>query len=293
MLWRIGRFHFDFPRPPVVMGILNVTPDSFSDGGLFSDPERAVDRAWAILEEGAEMIDIGGESTRPGSKPIAPAEELRRILPVLERLVPRFPIPISVDTCKPEVAEAAIHSGASLINDIGAVMQVPRMWKAIADARVGYLVMHMQGTPQTMQLAPSYLEVVGEVGAFFADCLSRLEKSGVHPDQVALDPGIGFGKTVEQNLQLLTHLNVYSPLRRPLVIGVSRKSFLGEVAGGGPSYRLPAALACSLRAADQGCAIFRTHDVRETSQALWTWSALRQSALSQSTVSQSTVSQLG
>ena len=286
MLWRLGQFQFDFPRHPIVMGILNVTPDSFSDGGLYCDPERAVDRAWTMVEEGAEIIDLGGESTRPGAKPITPEEELRRILPVLERLVPRFPIPISVDTSKPEVAESAIRSGASLINDVGAVTQVPRMWQSIAGARAGYVVMHMQGTPLTMQLAPSYRDVVREVGEFFTDRLSRLESSGIDPSQVALDPGIGFGKTVEQNLQLLTHLNVYSQLLRPLLIGISRKSFLGEIAGGGPSNRLPAALGCSLRAADQGCSIFRTHDVRETSQAFRMWSALRQPARSESSVGQ-------
>lgn len=274
MFWRLGRFHFEFPRRSIVMGVLNVTPDSFSDGGFFEGPEAAAQRAWTMVEEGAEIVDIGGESTRPGAEPVGEAEELRRILPVLERLLPRFPVPISVDTRKPEVAKVAIDSGASLINDIGAAMQVPEMWEAVGKARVGYIAMHMQGTPATMQMAPSYQNVVTEVARFFEECLSDLEKCGVAPDQVGLDPGIGFGKTVQQNLQLLTHLNSYSHYRRPLVIGVSRKSFLGHFAGGGLSGRLPAALACSLRAADQGCAVFRTHDVRETVQALKMWEAL-------------------
>ncbi len=274
MEWRAKNFSFRFPRRPLVMGILNVTPDSFSDGGCFLDPGFAVDRAFRMLEEGMDILDLGGESTKPGAIPVEEREELRRVLPVLERLAGRFPIPVSVDTRKAQVAKEVLEAGASIINDIEATRGSESMWRAVADSGAGYVAMHMQGTPLTMQSQPTYGDVVAEIGAFFSEALVGLKEAGVDPEQVALDPGIGFGKTVDQNLKLLAGLEVYNRQRRPVVIGVSRKSFLGKIAGGDAGERLPAALACTVHAASQGCSVFRTHDVLETVRALRMWEAL-------------------
>jgi dihydropteroate synthase len=256
------------------MGILNVTPDSFSDGGNFLNPGSAADRAFQMVEEGADILDIGGESTKPGATPVGEAEELRRLLPVLERLAGQFPVPISVDTRKAGVAQVVLDAGASLINDIEAVRGSESMWRTVAAAGAGYVAMHMQGTPQTMQLDPTYGDVVSEVGGFFSETLTRMKQVGVEPEQVVLDPGIGFGKTVDQNLKLLTGLDAYRKYHRPIVLGVSRKSFLGKISGGGSGERLSAALACTLFTAARGGSVFRTHDVLETVRALRMWEAL-------------------
>jgi dihydropteroate synthase len=274
MEWRAKNLSFRFPRRPIVMGVLNVTPDSFSDGSHFLDPGSAVDRAFRMVDEGADMVDIGGESTRPGATPVGEAEELRRLLPVLERLGRQFPVPISVDTRKSTVARVVLEAGASLINDIEAARGSEAMWQTVASAGAGYVAMHMQGTPQTMQLAPTYGDVVAEINDFFSETLIQLKQIGVEPEQVALDPGIGFGKTVDQNLKLLTGLDAYKKHHRPIVLGVSRKSFLGKISGGESGERLSAALACTLFAASRGCSVFRTHDVLETVRALRMWEAL-------------------
>lgn len=274
MEWRGKNFSFRFPRRPLVMGILNVTPDSFSDGGFFLNPGSAVDRAYQMVEEGADILDIGGESTKPGATPVSEDEELRRLLPVLERLSRQFPIPISVDTRKAGVAQVVLEAGASLINDIEAGRGSESMWCTVAAAGAGYVAMHMQGTPQTMQLNPTYGDVVAEIGGFFSETLNGLKKAGIEPEQVGLDPGIGFGKTVDQNLKLLTGIDAYRKYRRPIVIGVSRKSFLGKVSGGDSGERLSAALACTLFATARGGSVFRTHDVLETVRALRMWEAL-------------------
>ncbi len=274
MEWRAKNFSFRFPRRPLVMGILNVTPDSFSDGGNFLNPGSAADRAFQMVEEGADILDIGGESTKPGATPVGEAEELRRLLPVLERLAGQFPVPISVDTRKAGVAQVVLDAGASLINDIEAVRGSESMWRTVAAAGAGYVAMHMQGTPQTMQLDPTYGDVVSEVGGFFSETLTRMKQVGVEPEQVVLDPGIGFGKTVDQNLKLLTGLDAYRKYHRPIVLGVSRKSFLGKISGGGSGERLSAALACTLFTAARGGSVFRTHDVLETVRALRMWEAL-------------------
>ena len=274
MEWRAKNFSFHFPRRPLVMGILNVTPDSFSDGGNFLNPGSAADRAFQMVEEGADILDIGGESTKPGATPVGEAEELRRLLPVIERLAGQFPIPISVDTRKARVAQAVLEAGASLINDIEAVRGSESMWRTVAEAGAGYVAMHMQGTPQTMQLDPTYGDVVSEIGGFFSETLTRMKQVGVEPERVALDPGIGFGKTVDQNLKLLTGLDAYKKYHRPIVLGVSRKSFLGKISGGGSGERLSAALACTVFTAARGGSVFRTHDVLETVRALRMWEAL-------------------
>jgi dihydropteroate synthase len=280
MIFRCRKFEFMFPRPRLVMGIVNVTPDSFSDGGQFFDHNSAVTLGEELARQGADIIDVGGESTRPGAKPVSEAEELRRVIPVIAALASHVKVAISIDTMKPAVARAALEAGASIVNDVAANRTDEEMWKLVAKTGAGYVAMHMQGTPQTMQIKPAYRDVVLEVGEFFADRLERLQSAGVKLEQVALDPGIGFGKRVEHNLQLLAGLESFKTLGRPLLIGVSRKSFLGKVTGkarmelqpgalgSSGTERLPAALACTVLAAQSGVQMFRTHDVAATVQAL-------------------------
>lgn len=269
MILRARQFTFTFPRPVLLMGIVNVTPDSFSDGGKFLAADAAVQHALELIREGADMIDVGGESTRPKATPVSEAEELQRVLPVIEKLAGQVTVPISIDTMKPSVARAALRAGASIVNDVAASREDVAMWRAVAEASAGYVAMHIQGTPQTMQSAPTYQNVVAEVGAFFEDRLTRLEQSGVGREQVVLDVGLGFGKTVEHNLQLLAHLGSFTRWNRPLLLGASRKSFIQQVAGEvGMADRLPGSLACACWGARQGVAIVRTHDVAATRQAL-------------------------
>ncbi|HNQ89927.1 MAG TPA: dihydropteroate synthase [Verrucomicrobiota bacterium] len=258
------------------MGIVNVTPDSFSDGGRYLDPEAAVDHALALAGEGADLIDIGGESTRPQAAPVPEAEELRRVLPVLDRLAGRLSVPISIDTRKPAVARAALEAGAGLVNDIAANREDPALWEVVATFGAGYVCTHMQGTPQTMQENPRYADVVREVGAFFADRLDRLDRHGVPAEQVALDVGIGFGKSLDHNLDLLAQVGSYKKLSRPMVLGVSRKSFLGKLSGAGVADRLPASLACAAYAVLAGVQVIRTHDVGPTRQAVRSVEALQE-----------------
>ena len=250
------------------MGVVNVTPDSFSDGGKFLDAARAVARALELVAQGAGILDLGGESTRPGAVPVAEAEELRRVLPVIERLAPQVKIPLSIDTTKPAVARAALQAGASIVNDVAAQRDDDAMGKVVAEYRAGYVCMHAQGSPQTMQAKPAYTDVVREVGAFFGGRLERLKAGGVPAEQVVLDVGIGFGKTVEHNLQLLAALRRFTTWQRPLLLGVSRKSFIGKLLGAEVAARLPASLACAVLAIESGVQIIRTHDVAETVQAV-------------------------
>jgi dihydropteroate synthase len=268
MIWRARRFEFRFPRPTLVMGVVNVTPDSFSDGGKFLDADSAVEHAVDLVAEGADLLDIGGESTRPNAEPTSEAEELRRVQPVIERLAGQVRVPLSIDTQKPAVALAALKAGASIVNDIAANRTDDAMWRVVAEQGAGYVAMHMQGTPQTMQERPVYADVVAEVEEFFADRLARLAAAGVSADQVVLDPGIGFGKTLEHNLALLARLRSFTRFKRPLLLGVSRKSFIGKLLGADVSDRLPASLACACRAVESGAGLIRTHDVAATVQAL-------------------------
>ena len=265
---RCCQFEFSFPRPALVMGIVNVTPDSFSDGGRFLDARAAVAHALELVEQGAEIIDVGGESSRPGAVPVPEAEELRRVLPVVEQLAGRIKVPVSVDTAKPGVAGAALAAGATIVNDVGANRSDEAMWRVVAAARAGYVCMHAQGTPQTMQSSPSYADVVREVGDFFAERIGRLNDCGVGREQIILDAGIGFGKTVEHNLQLLAAVRTFTKFERPLLVGVSRKSFIGKVLGVDLAARLPGALACACLAVTAGVQIVRAHDVAETVQAI-------------------------
>ena len=268
MILRAGQFEFAFPRPALVMGIVNVTPDSFFDGGRFLNTEAAVDHALQLVEQGAEIIDVGGESTRPGALPVAEPEELRRVMPVIEQLAGRVKVPISVDTVKLGVARAALAAGASIVNDVAANREDDSLWRLVAETRAGYVCMHMQGTPQTMQASPAYTDVVREVRDFFAERIRRMSDCGVGRDQIMLDPGIGFGKTVKHNLQLLGAMRSFASLERPLLLGVSRKSFMGTLLGAELAARLPGALACACLAVTAGVQIIRAHDVAETVQAI-------------------------
>lgn len=272
MIFRARQFEFNFPRPVIVMGVVNVTPDSFSDGGRYLDPAAAVHHGLQLVSEGAEIIDVGGESTRPKATPVSEQEERRRVLPVIEALVSEVRVPISVDTMKPGVARAALQAGASIVNDVAAHRSDPEMWEAVAAAGAGYVLMHMQGTPQTMQRQPVYNDVVKEVGDFFSEHLARTAAAGLSREQVILDVGIGFGKTVEHNLRLLAALRSFTKWGCPLLVGVSRKSFLGRLDGGPEpkpvEARLPGALACAAWAAFAGVNMVRTHDVTATLQAL-------------------------
>lgn len=268
MLLRARQFTFTFPRPALVMGVVNVTPDSFSDGGQFLDADRAVAHALELVAQGAELLDIGGESTRPGAAPVSEAEELRRVIPVIEQLAAQVRIPLSIDTMKPTVARAAVAAGASMVNDVAANRTDADMWRVVADSGAAYVCMHMQGTPQTMQAQPAYNDVTAEVEAFFGERLARLNAAGVNADQVVLDVGIGFGKTPEHNLQLLARLRSFTKLERPLLVGVSRKSFMGKLLGADVTERLPASLAGAALAVETGVHIIRTHDVKETVQAV-------------------------
>lgn len=268
MIFRARAFEFQFPRPTLLMGVVNVTPDSFSDGGAFLDTGRALAHALELVAQGADILDIGGESTRPQAAPVSEAEELRRVIPVIEALAARVQIPISIDTVKPAVAQAAIAAGASIVNDIAANREDSAMWQTVAESGAGYIAMHMQGTPQTMQLKPHYDDVVQAVEDFFRERLARLAQAGIAAEQVALDVGIGFGKTVAHNLQLLASLNRFTTLQRPLLLGVSRKSFIGTVTGAGVEERLPGSLACANWAVMAGTQILRVHDVAATRQAV-------------------------
>lgn len=270
MLFRARQFEFRFPRPALVMGIVNVTPDSFSDGGKFLDADAAVAHALELVAQGAEILDIGGESTRPGAAPVSEAEELRRVLPVIEKLAAKTKVALSVDTMKPAVAHAALAAGASIINDVaGGARRDVAMWRAVSEFQAGYIVMHAQGTPTTMQVNPAYENVVREVGEFFSERLETLlNATGIAAEQIVLDPGIGFGKTLEHNLQLLAQFRRFGKFHRPLLLGVSRKSFIEKFSGAAVNQRLPASLACATLALADGGQLIRTHDVAETVAAV-------------------------
>ncbi len=276
MQFQARQHSFEFPRSTVLMGIVNVTPDSFSDGGRFLDPEHAVDHALQLAAEGAEILDIGGESTRPGATPVPVSDELARVIPVIQALAGQTERVISIDTQKPEVAAAAVAAGAAIINDVAANRTDPAMWECVARTGAGYVCMHMQGTPQTMQEAPGYADVVTEVREFFEARLRRLVAAGVRAEQVALDVGIGFGKTVEHTVALLAAISSFQTLGRPLLLGVSRKSFIGKLTGRPPDDRLPGAVAATVLAVHDGVQIVRTHDVAATRQALQVAEAIRQ-----------------
>jgi dihydropteroate synthase len=249
------------------MGVLNVTPDSFSDGGMFVDPERAIEHGRRLVEEGAALVDVGGESTRPGSAGVSEHEELARVEPVLEGLAG---VPVSIDTSKASVARRALELGAELVNDVTALRGDPDMAEVVADGDAFVCLMHMQGEPRTMQQAPHYDDVVSDVLAFLDERVAFAVERGIREDRICVDPGIGFGKTPDQNLELLGRLDELRPLGRPLVVGVSRKSTLGKVLGdtGATRGSLAASLGAAVAAYERGAWVIRAHDVRETVEAL-------------------------
>jgi dihydropteroate synthase len=255
------------------MGVVNVTPDSFSDGGRFLDPKAALDRARALTEEGADLLDIGAESSRPGAGGVGVEEELSRLMPVLDGLRD-CAIPVSVDTAKPEVMKAALGAGASMINDITA-LRAPAALETVAAFDAAVCLMHMQGEPRTMQKEPHYEDVVGEVAAFLSERVAAAEAAGIARERIAIDPGFGFGKTVAHNFELLRHLDRIAGLGLPVLAGWSRKSTLGAITGRNAQDRLGASLAAALLAVERGARIVRVHDVAATRDALQVLAALQ------------------
>ncbi|MGY1624990.1 dihydropteroate synthase [Geodermatophilus sp. SYSU D00965] len=258
---------------PLVCGILNVTPDSFSDGGRFDDLERAVEHGRRLAAEGADLIDIGGESTRPGSRPPSPAEELDRVVPVVEALAGQVPVPLSVDTSRPEVMRAAVAAGASMVNDVRA-LQRPGALAAAAELDVPVCLVHMQRSPESMQEDPRYGDVVAEVRACLAERIAACLDAGVRPEHLVVDPGFGFGKTLAHNVALLASLDAVAGLGVPVLVGLSRKSMLGQLTGRAVGERLPGSLAAALVAVQRGASVLRVHDVAATRDALAVLSAV-------------------
>ena len=266
-----GSFADRWPRPSV-MGILNVTPDSFSDGGSYESAAEAVGAARRMMADGAALVDIGGESTRPGADSVSVDEELRRVVPVVEAL---SGLPVSVDTSRAEVARRGTELGAAMVNDVSALRREPELAEVVAEAGVDVCLMHMQGTPRTMQAEPRYRDVVGEVAAFLEERLAFAVGAGIPEDRVCLDPGIGFGKTPEHNLELLRRLDRIVALGRPVLVGVSRKSTLAHVLGGRGAVGSDAAsVGAAVAAFDRGATLFRVHDVRPHVEALAAASAV-------------------
>jgi dihydropteroate synthase len=266
MIFRAGSYTPDLNRP-LVMGIVNVTPDSFSDGGQFSSTSLAIEHALKLVEEGADILDIGGESTRPNAEPVSLEEELRRVIPVIEGLAQRCNVPLSIDTYKPQVMKAAIAAGASLVNDVRG-LQEPGAIEVVAASNVGVCLMHMPGTPQTMQSDPHYDDVVVEVRNFLLARAAACEAAGISRERIMLDPGFGFGKRSVHNIELLRELESLCGFGYPVLVGLSRKSVLGQITGKDVADRLPASLAAAVIAAMKGAAVVRVHDVKATRDAL-------------------------
>lgn len=272
--WRCRERTLEIGKRALIMGVVNVTPDSFSDGGQHSTTESAVAHAIRLVNEGADILDIGGESSRPGAEPVPLAEELRRAIPVVEQLVRVTNVPISVDTIKPEVARQTLSAGACIINDITALND-SQMIDVVREFGAGVVLMHMQGTPQTMQQNPSYGNVVAEVGAFLEERIRSLVEQGIAPETIAIDPGIGFGKTHEHTLEQLRHLVEYQRFGRPVCLGVSRKGFLGIITGRPRHERAVASVAVACHALANGAAqIIRVHDVAQHRDAVRVFEAL-------------------
>lgn len=263
--WSIARRELALDRV-LVMGIVNVTPDSFADGGRYFNHADALARARQLIDEGADIIDIGGESTRPGAAAVSPDEEIRRVGPLLEALAPSA-VPLSVDTSKPEVMRAALAAGAAIINDVRALQQ-PGAAEAVVDSGCGLVLMHMQGTPRTMQQAPYYRNVMNEVAQFLAERVRYAQAQGIDARRIAVDPGFGFGKSIEHNFTLLSELSALKRMQLPIVVGLSRKSMLGAATGRAVDDRAAASVAAALLAAERGANVVRVHDVAATRDAL-------------------------
>jgi dihydropteroate synthase len=274
LVWRAGTHEIRCSERTLVMGILNVTPDSFSDGGEFLDADRAVEHGRQMVEDGADIVDVGGESTRPGSDPISANVERDRVLPVIERLAKELDVPISIDTMKPEVAVEALKAGASIVNDVSGARD-PAMFEVVRDTRAGLVLMHMLGDPKTMQKEPQYDDVVREVHAHLRDRLLAAVRAGIEKDHLAVDPGIGFGKTSDHNLTLLKHCFAFRDLAVPVAFGTSRKAFIGHLLDAEPDDRLEGTAATVAWLASRGVHIVRVHDVREMSRVVRVIDAIR------------------
>ena len=259
---------------PLVMGILNITPDSFADGGRFATLDAALARAERLVAQGADILDIGGESSRPGSDSISTATELDRVIPLIERLRPNLAIPISVDTTKAEVAQAAIVLGVDIINDIRGLTD-PALLRAVVASDVGVVIMHMRGTPRTMQAAPTYADVVGEVASYLAGRVKVVAQAGIPRERIAIDPGIGFGKSFDHNRQLLRELDRLDTIGCPILVGTSRKGFLGQITGKPVADRAGASVASALASLAGGASVVRVHDVAATLEAIHVWTYQR------------------
>ncbi len=269
-------FSFDFSRKTYVMGILNVTPDSFSDGGMFLNVRSAVERALRMEAEGADIIDVGGESTRPGSEPVSIEEELKRTIPVIEALSGRLSIPISIDTYKSEVALKAVEAGAAMVNDISGLRFDPEMAPALSGHDVALVLMHIKGTPRNMQLNPVYSDLLTEIADYLQEGIKLATESGIAEERIVIDPGIGFGKTPEHNLRILNNLERFNDLGRPILVGVSRKSFIGKILGDAPvADRLEGTAAAVAVSVMKGASMVRVHDVREMARVVRVADAVR------------------
>jgi dihydropteroate synthase len=275
VVWYCGTHRIDLTRPKI-MGVVNVTPDSFSDGGRYAEHDAALEHAHRLLEEGADLLDIGGESTRPGAAEVPVELEIARVVPLIEELRP-VGVPLSVDTSKPEVMHAALAAGAVIVNDVRA-FALPAAVETVAQSDCGLIVMHMQGTPRTMQTAPAYRDVTREVAGFLAQRVGELQAAGIDARRIAVDPGFGFGKTVEHNFTLLRELPQLARLGPPLAVGLSRKSMLGATTGRGVGDRAHASVAAALLAVERGARLVRVHDVAATRDALCVWQAMQDHA---------------
>jgi dihydropteroate synthase len=273
MIVHCGNHELQLNRP-YVMGIVNVTPDSFSDGGQFSQTHQAVEHALQLVAQGADILDIGGESTRPNAKPVSADEELSRVIPVIQALVKQVNVPLSIDTYKPAVMKAAIAAGVSMVNDVRALQELGAI-EAVAASNVGVCLMHMQGTPQTMQRNPTYQDVVKDVVTFLKQRMDVCEAAGIAKARILLDPGFGFGKTRAHNIAMIQQLDTFSQLGQPLLVGLSRKSVLGQMTGNDVDARVFASVAAAVISAMKGAKILRVHDVKATVEALKVVSAVQ------------------
>ena len=278
--WNFPGFKYQPATRPLVMGIVNVTPDSFSDGGRFRGLDQAVEQGLKLVHDGADILDIGGESTRPGATPVPLAEELERVIPVIERLAAQVTVPLSIDTYKAEVARQALASGARIVNDISGLAFDQQMVDVCRDHDCAVIVMHIQGTPQTMQNNPTYEDVVGEIVAHFRTRLFELEQRGLKRERIAIDPGIGFGKTAQHNIEILSNIARLQQLERPVLIGHSRKRFLQKVLGKNLDERSFGTVGVSIALAQQNVDLLRVHDVAATQDAIAAWQAILPAAMS-------------
>ena len=272
---RLGAQVLELGERTAIMGIVNVTPDSFSDGGTFLDPAAAIEHGLRLAGEGADILDVGGESTRPGAEPVSEQEELRRVVPVVRELAARSGVPVSIDTSKAAVAEAALAAGATIVNDVSALRLDPRLGEVVARSGAALVLMHMQGTPRTMQQAPHYEDLLGEVIAGLAAGVGRAAAAGIDPGRMLVDPGIGFGKSLEHNLELLARLDELAVLGQAILVGPSRKAFIGKLLDLPPAERLEGTIAACCCAADRGAHLVRVHDVGPVRRALRVADAIR------------------